>query len=271
MIQVIRGSVISNRVEQVTQFVYDIRDRVIQINKGVSGDVAANSQDMTDSYNVYPTLYTISQTVYDNGGVGDGYVTQDTKILRHRIDELHRHQLLSHLSWPPPWRRAILHEWFDTKRRSGRTRSRMSTGRAGHDDGPVQCRSHLVDRVLTGDGYPAYASSTSTNRLTENATLYDDLDRVYQTQQYDISPSTGTGTNYLVARTRTTIAMTALVASAPAYAAGTETAYDGAGRQYETRTVTALQSTPYSSGAYQYCARLRIRRSARCREATMAS
>jgi RHS repeat-associated protein len=45
-----------------------------------------------------------------------------------------------------------------------------------------------------------------------------------------------------------------LVAAAPAYAAGTETAYDGAGRQYETRTVIALQSTPYSSGVYQYCA-----------------
>jgi RHS repeat-associated protein len=43
------------------------------------------------------------------------------------------------------------------------------------------------------------------------------------------------------------------VAMSAAYLAGTEFAYDGAGREYELRTVTTLQSTPYSSGAYQYC------------------
>ena len=107
--------------------------------------------------------------------------------------------------------------------------------------------------VLTGDGYSAYAASTSTNRLTQSAPLYDDLGRVYQTQHYDISPSTGSGSNYL-AKNSFYDRNDRVVASAPAYAAGTETAYDGAGRLYETRTVTALQSTPYSSGAYQYCA-----------------
>jgi RHS repeat-associated protein len=107
--------------------------------------------------------------------------------------------------------------------------------------------------VLTGDGYTAYASSTSTNRLTQNATLYDDLGRVYQTQQYDISPSSGTGSNYLCQNSFFD-RNDRVVASGAAYAAGTETAYDGAGRQYETRTVIALQSTPYSSGAYQFCA-----------------
>jgi RHS repeat-associated protein len=45
-----------------------------------------------------------------------------------------------------------------------------------------------------------------------------------------------------------------IVAAAPAYATGTELAYDGAGRQYQRRAVIALQSTTYSSGAYQYCA-----------------
>jgi RHS repeat-associated protein len=105
---------------------------------------------------------------------------------------------------------------------------------------------------LTSDGYPAYASATSTNRLTELIALYDNLNRVYQTQQYDIAPSTGTGTNYL-AKNAFYDRNARMVASAPAYAAGTETAYDGAGRRYETRTVIALQAS-YSSGAYQYCA-----------------
>jgi RHS repeat-associated protein len=107
--------------------------------------------------------------------------------------------------------------------------------------------------VLTGDGYSAYASSTSSNRLTQAAALYDDLGRIYQSQQYDISQSSGTGTNYL-AKNAFYDRNDRVVASAPAYAAGIEAAYDGAGRPYESRTVTALQSTPYSSGAYQYCA-----------------
>jgi hypothetical protein len=72
-------------------------------------------------------------------------------------------------------------------------------------------------------------------------------------QQYDISPSSGTGTNYLCQNSFYD-RNDRVVASGPAYAAGNETAYDGAGRQYEKRTVIALQSTAYSSGAYQYCA-----------------
>jgi len=31
---------------------------------------------MGSNYTSYPTLYAISTTVYDSGGVGDGYVTQ---------------------------------------------------------------------------------------------------------------------------------------------------------------------------------------------------
>ena len=34
--------------------------------------------------------------------------------------------------------------------------------------------------------------------------------------------------------------------------AATEIAYDGAGRQYQSRTVLELESTKYSSGAFQY-------------------
>jgi hypothetical protein len=60
-IQVVRGSASSNRVEQVTQYVYDVRDRVIEVKQGVSGDTAANSHDMTDNYNSYPTLVTLSR------------------------------------------------------------------------------------------------------------------------------------------------------------------------------------------------------------------
>ena len=72
VVEVINGSVITSEVEQVTQYVYDVRDRQIQVNKGVS----PSGQNMGSNYTIYPTLYTISQTVYDSGGVGDDFVTK---------------------------------------------------------------------------------------------------------------------------------------------------------------------------------------------------
>jgi RHS repeat-associated protein len=251
-IQVIRGSASTNRVEQVTQTVYDVRDRVVQINKGVSGDSAANSQDMGTNYTSYPTLYTISQTIYDSGGVGDDNVTKtrtffgtgSTNYTGTNFYLTYR----GHVRGQEPFYV------------SGSTETPMGPYTVNDVDWKGRATTmaqYSADptwsSVLTGDGYTTYASSTSTNRLTQNATLYDDLGRIYQTQQYDISPSSGTGTNYLC-QNAFYDRNDRVVASGPAYAAGSEAAYDGAGRQYESRTVIALQSTPYSSGAYQYCA-----------------
>jgi RHS repeat-associated protein len=250
-IQVIRGSVHSNRVEQVTQYVYDVRDRLIQTNKGVSGDLAANSQDMTDSYNVYPTLYAISQVVYDNGGVGDDFVTKTRKFFGTSSTSY------TGTNFYLTYRGHV--RGLEPFYVSGSTETPMGPYTVNDVDWNGRATTtaqYSADptwtSVLSSDGYPAYASSASTNRLTETSTLYDDLNRIYQKQWFDISPATGSGTNYLMQNTfydrndRVT-------ASAAAYAAGIETAYDGAGRQYQTRTVTTLQAT-YSSGAYQYCA-----------------
>jgi RHS repeat-associated protein len=251
-IQVIRGSAHNNRVEQVTQYVYDVRDRVTQVNKGVSGDAAANSQDMTDSYNVYPTLYTISQNVYDNGGIGDDFVTKtraffgtaSTNFTGANFYRTYRGQLrgvepfyVSGTTETPVGPYTV--NDVDWKGRGTTT--------AQYSSDPTW------SSVLSSDGYVAYASSTSTSRLTETSMLYDNLNRSYQSQQYDIAPSTGTGTNYR-AQNFFYDRNNRLVASARPYAAGTEMAYDGAGRAYQTRVVISLQSTPYVSGSYQYCA-----------------
>jgi RHS repeat-associated protein len=251
-IQVIRGSAHNNRVEQVTQYVYDVLNRMIQVNKGVSGDLAANSQDMTDNYNVYPTLYTLSQTIYDNGGIGDGFVTKTrtffgTASAAYTGTNFYR-TYRGHLRGLEPFYV------------SGTTETPMGPYTVNDVDWKGRTTTtaqYSADptwsSVLSSDGYPAYASSTSTNRLSEASTFFDNLSRIYQTQQYDIVPSSGTGTNYL-AQNSFYDRNDRVVASAPAYAAGTERAYDGAGRPYESRTVTSLQSTSYSSGAYQYCA-----------------
>jgi hypothetical protein len=66
----------SNSKEQVTQTIYDTLDRAIQVKLGVSGDTAANSHNMGSSYTTYPTLQTVSASIYDGDGAGDGYVTK---------------------------------------------------------------------------------------------------------------------------------------------------------------------------------------------------
>jgi RHS repeat-associated protein len=253
-IQVIRGSVSTNRVEQVTQYVYDAKGRVIQTNQGVSGDLAANSQNMTDSYNVYPTLYTMSQTVYDNGGPGDGLVTKTRKFFGTSTTSYtgtnNYYTPRGHLRGTEPFYA------------SGTTETPIGPFTVNDLDTAgrvISTATYTADpswsAVLTGDGYTAYASTTSTNRASQLNTLYDDLGRVYQTQTYDIAPSSGTGSNYLVNNSFYD-RNGHLVAIGSASGAGTETAYDGTGRIYQTRTVLALQSTPYLSGAYQYCAPL---------------
>jgi RHS repeat-associated protein len=123
------------------------------------------------------------------------------------------------------------------------------------DNSPPDWYSIVNDDTGLGDGSYAASnqSSNSTVRCSLSKTLYDVLSRVYETQQYSVDSSGAAGsylkTDYYYDRNDRQ------VASVPAYAAATETAYDGAGRQYETRLVMGLSSSsPYnSSGAFQYC------------------
>ena len=107
--------------------------------------------------------------------------------------------------------------------------------------------------VLTGDGYSDYASDDAdkADRRTLSKTLYDDLGRVYQTEQYEIAESNGAAgnkfltDNYYDREGR-------LVGTLQRNGSGQEIAYDGAGRQYERRLVYDLESTKYTSGAFNY-------------------
>ena len=207
---------------------------------------------MTDSYNVYPPLYTISQTVYDNGGVGDGHVTKTKQFFgagstaytgtnyyltyRAHLRGLEPFYVSGSTETPigPYTVRDV--DW------NGRT-----TTTAQYSADPTW------SSVLTGDGYASYASSTSTNRLTNVATLYDTLGRVYQVQDYDISPSTGSGSKYVPVNSYYD-RNGRQVASCPAYAAGTETAYDGAGTAVSDTTCECAASVFLLFRRYQYCA-----------------
>ena len=249
-VQVIKGSASNNRVEQVVKYDYDVLDRIVSVSAGVSGDTAANSHDMTDNYNAYPTVRTLSQIVYDNGGVGDGNVTKTRRFFGTGSTDYtganYKRTYRGDLRGVEPFYissgvETVVGPYpvFDLNWNGNATTSAL------YDTTPTWAT------VLTGDGYSAYASSTSTNRRTQQDTLYDDLGRVYQLKQYKISASTGTGTNY-VSRKNYFDRIGQLVATAKDFGSGTEIAYDGAGRAYQSRTVMALQSTPYSSGAFNY-------------------
>ncbi|WP_339910566.1 RHS repeat-associated core domain-containing protein [Symmachiella dynata] len=249
-IQVVSGSSATDRKEQVTQNAYDIRDRVIEIKMGVSGDSASNSHSMTDDYDTYPTLRTISKTEYDDGGVGDGYLTKIRRYFGTGSDDFTGGNYF--YTYRGHWRGV---EPFYGSGGSETSVSPSTVLDANWLGQVISAAAYDTDvtwsTVLTGDGYSDYASSNSTNRRTLAKTYYDDLNRLYRFRHYEIDATEGTGSDYAQIdyyydRSSRRVGVQ------PAHAAATETAYDGAGRAYQTRTVIDLESTKYSSGAFQY-------------------
>ncbi|MFO0425215.1 MAG: RHS repeat domain-containing protein, partial [Planctomyces sp.] len=249
-IQVVRGSTSSNRVEQVKQNVYDVRGRVIEQKQGVSGDTAANSHDMTDNYNSYPTLVTLSKTEYDNGGVGDGYATKSKRYHGTGANDYtgsnYKYTYRGHLRGVEPF-----YMNGSTETAAGPFSvddvnwNSQTTASALYKANPTWTT------VLTGDGYTAYASTTSTNRGTLSETSYDDLGSSYRTNTFAIDSSTGAKGSSLRSDAYHD-RLGRVVATQTAYQSGLERAYDGAGRTYQSRTVLELESTKYVSGAFAY-------------------
>lgn len=249
-IQVVSGSSASDRKEQVTQYVYDVHSRLIETKKGVSGDSSSNSHNMTDDYDTYPTLRTISMTEYDNGGVGDGLVTKTKQFFgtgtndytgtnyqrtyRGHTRGLESFYMSGSTETPfgPYWVRDV--NWYG-----------KPTAKALYDTVPTW------STVLTGDGYTTYASTTSTNRRTLEEVDHNNLGLVYETREYKIAESTGTGSDAIVFQMFYD-RNGRLVADSQDYGAGTEFAYDGVGRQFQSREVIRVEETSYSTGAYNY-------------------
>lgn len=249
-IQVVSGSTAADRKEQVMKYVYDAMGRVIEVKRGVSGDSAANSHNMTDSYSSYPTLATISKTEYDEGGVGDGHITKTKDYFGTGTNDYTGTNLKrtyrGHVRGIEPYYMASTTEtttgpytvqdvdWM----------GRVTTD-ALYDTTPVW------GTVLTGDSYTAYASSTTTNRRARTDILYDYLGRFYQTKVYEVASSNGTGNNFSTAA-HYYDRNNRIVGTVKNLQEGEELAYDGAGRQYQSRKVTELDSSLYSSGKFVY-------------------
>lgn len=259
VIQVVQGDAANNRVEQVTRNVYDLRDRLTAVWKGVSGDSAANSHNMTDDYNQYPVtdpnesypLTQVSETRYDNGGVGDGHVTKTLSFFGfygaagNNFTGINFYRdFRGHLRGVEPFYM------------NGSTETPISPYTVSDVDwqgrtiAAAQFDSTLTWSSVISDGaYAATASSSARRTLTK--TMYDDLGRPYRSERYKIAAGTGSGSDHFANQTYYD-RNGQIVARATDFGAAQETAYDGAGREFQTRTVLLLASTKYSSGKFNY-------------------
>ncbi|MCA9077796.1 MAG: hypothetical protein KDA93_22405, partial [Planctomycetaceae bacterium] len=195
-IQVVNGSTATDRKEQVTQRVYDIRGRVIRVKQGVSGDSAANSHNMTDDFDAYPTLRTITETVYDDNGIGDGHVTQTRRYYGTGTNDYTGVNM--HLTFRGQVRGSEPFYMNGSTETTGTPVSVMDVNWQGQTTATGQfIASPTWTTVLTGDGYSDYADSTSTNRRALTETFYDDLGRTYRSDTYAINVTTGAKWNLL--------------------------------------------------------------------------
>ncbi len=243
-VQVVSGTSSSSATEQVNRLLYDVMNRVTEIQTGVS----STSHDMTSDYDTYPTLTTRSKTVYDDGGVGDSLATQTQTF--HGSGANDYTGVNRHLTYRghPRGTEPFYHNGS----------SETAAGPFSVQDvdwmGKVVASAKYTSNptwstVLTGDGYSDY-TSTTTNRRSLAETDYDDLSRAYRTKTYAVSSSGTAGdalqTDMYYDRNSRQVAI------APSNSAASETAYDGVGRAYQRRTVLELEATKYSSGAFAY-------------------
>ena len=246
---------------QVTVSLFDTLGRVVETRRAVTTSAPTDYTSLAGASPATGYART-SQAEYDSGGVGDGHVTLSrryyatndyTGVAYHRTYR-------GHLRGIEPFYGSL----------SGTTYSKTPVSPYTVQDvdwqGRVTATAQFIDDDNFGSGWSTvmgdddYAADDSesvidTNRRSLAMTLYDDLGRVYQVRKYFVGKGTSTAgglskgylkTDYYYDRNGRR------VASCPGYSAATEMAYDGAGRQYMTRTVLELESTKYSSGAFQY-------------------
>ncbi len=235
---------------QVNAQLIDVLGRVVETRKGVSSSVPAygsldNSSPGTPSgFSGYATTGTV---LYDLGGVGDSHVTRvrtfygtgSSDYLEWNLTRTFRGQLrgIGKKNGGTTVNPYILRDidW------EGRT-----TATASYATAPLYWDAEYGDVVAYSSGGSAYRPKTAGHYNTQ-VYRYDDRGRVFREYTYPGSESTKhtLKNNYYDGRG-------ALVASSVENGLARELAYDGLGRNYEIRTVTSLEPTKYSSGAFNY-------------------
>ncbi len=252
-VQTVSGTSTASAVEQVTRKVFDKQDRVVEVQRGVSG----NGQNMGADYSTLPTMGTVSRTVYDDAGVGDSLVTLSVQY----------HGLGASDNVGVAYKRTFRGHLRGTEPVYGYNASTNTvTGTAS----PFQVNdidwlgrtlgSATYDAAVTwssvfsaNDGYATYAETMATNRKAFAKAFFDGRGQAYRQEKYLVNQSTGALLSKLVTDSYFD-GNGAQVATQLTNGLGSETAYDGLGRSYQTRSVKTLSATKYTSGKFNYLA-----------------
>jgi len=240
-------------VEQVTKTEYDKLGRVKAIYRGISD--ASHVMKTTTIYDTDPTtLCKVADDFHDEAtpgsgtdGIGDGLVTSTLAYYdADHVDANHAIKTFYHYNW-----RGQL--------RGTEPEAAPYTVRDVDNMGRVMAVAQYQDNVtwstvIDDDDFAATVASdagTSAERGSLSKTYYDNVGRVFRVETYSVAADTGVAGDKLVSdyyfdrNSR-------LVASYSPAQGGLEYAYDGTGRQVETRVAADLATTKYSSGVFQY-------------------
>ena len=220
---------------QVIHQIFDKFDRVIEVQRGLEGS----------------SLATAARMQYDDDDVGNGHLTRRLIYLHHQ-DQTDNMGQMFHYTYRGHLRgvdsiydyrynnQTMLYEWSYA---SPHTAYDLDwNGRRTY----IGTYSSPPNWSSLADDYASYAEAIDTNRLSLNGNSYDELGRRYRSAEYFEGTSKRTEVNHYYDRRNL------VVATQQAYSAGTEYAYDGAGRRYQSRTTADLKTPKYASGAFQY-------------------
>lgn len=224
---------------QWTQTVYDDLGRAIETRRKrhTNGDTAPTG------------MARVSYTVYDNRTVGDGYVTH--QLSYHGTGNTANTGTRSYYDYRGRMRGSH-HIYASNVGTGGGNISPHNVVDLDWEGNAIATATFSYLGTSTWNSIAAgsnYASTQSYHRKRYSTSFYDELGRQYRTERYLLNSQSST----LRLRTDRFFDRNGkVVAIAPAYAAATEMAYDGAGRRYQTRTVRILNGGKYSAGKFNY-------------------
>lgn len=236
---------------QVSAQLFDVRGRVIESRGGVATAAPADYDNLDNSPPGTPTNFggyaTVSATTFDSGGVGDGFVTSSKSYFgtgsSDYIESILQLTYRGHS-------RGVVQKNGSTKFGPYRVQDidwmGRTTASASYATEPTTWPDDYSDYVIYSSGGSADQPKTS-GHYNVSVRKYDDLERVFQTLRYPGTEATKhfVSNSFFDRRGN-------LVAWEQENGMASETAYDGAGRRYQSRTVITLESTKYTSGEFNY-------------------
>jgi RHS repeat-associated protein len=225
----------------ITRTVYDGQHR--EVSEWIGTDDTPSSGYWSPTNNTSPSnMVETSSYVYDNGGVGDGDLTQVTQYpsgsAANRVTDY----------------------WYNWEDQKVAEKDGVSSNESDGVNRPltVYTYDNLNDvtesQIYSGDGETPSISGgvlslpggISSDLQAEAVTSYDNQGNVYQTQEYSVNPTTGAVSSSALTTNNYYDADGNLIAQSAPGGLWTKYSYDGAGRQVMEYQTDGLSGTSYA-------------------------